>query len=292
MRRRGFTLIELLVVIAIIAVLIALLVPAVQKVREAAARAQCQNNLKQIGLAIHNHHDTLKYFPTSGNKRGNNGTSDGSITYTGTGSPCVGTQQTASHMFQILPYIEQGTIWTSASPKPSTISIYYCPSRRSPMKVNSSSVGTTDYAVAEFGDYNNASTGGWVGVIRMNGANTPVRMASLTDGTSNTILMAEKRMAPRFYTDSTTGIWCDCDGYFFGTECNVMRKSSIQPTPDNQSTQTAAAQIDHAFGSAHIAAMNVLLADGGVRNMNYSVNLTSFQRLCNVADGQTASPDN
>src|SRR5438552_12856993 len=102
-RRTGFTLIELLVVIAIIGILVALLLPAVQKVREGAARLQCKNNLRQIGLAFHNHHDTVGAFPHGGYNV----------------PPATGASPTNraqwSWCYQVLPYIEQTSLYQASS---------------------------------------------------------------------------------------------------------------------------------------------------------------------------------
>jgi prepilin-type N-terminal cleavage/methylation domain-containing protein len=111
--RSAFTLIELLVVIAIIGVLVGLLLPAVQKVREAAARVSCQNNLKQLGLALHNYHDAQGTFPTGGT---------GTLAWWAIngigGKPFSNPPYTAAYtswLFQILPYVEQNNVYTSTS---------------------------------------------------------------------------------------------------------------------------------------------------------------------------------
>src|SRR5262245_39824481 len=129
--RDGFTLIELLVVIAIISTLIAMLLPAVQKVREAAARLHCQNNLKQIGLAFHAHHDAHRSFPTGGWDRTT------PPTYINR-APAVGAQQQAGWGFQILPYLEAQNTWRGGTATDdlgrqlvaigTTNPLYFCPS--------------------------------------------------------------------------------------------------------------------------------------------------------------------
>src|SRR6187397_2048734 len=108
-RRRGFTLIELLVVIAIIGVLIALLLPAVQAARESARRTQCTNNLKQLALGCHNHHDTYKKLPNGGQHW------PFPPEYNSNAVPEVNEKQRAGWGFQVLPFIEQRPLWEGAT---------------------------------------------------------------------------------------------------------------------------------------------------------------------------------
>jgi len=196
--RRGFTLVELLVVIAIIGILIALLLPAVQAAREAARRASCTNNLKQLGLAFHNYHDSFRTFPRY-NQAGTQ--------YTGTWPQLRG----YSALVKILPYIEQkavydgiktvsGDFYYPTDQKPSTatdtpeafglrmrISGFLCPSDKDYPVANA--LGTCNYGVCA------GSNLGWrVTASQQNGvfrATQETSMAAITDGTSNTIMLGE-----------------------------------------------------------------------------------------------------
>lgn len=137
--RRGFTLVELLVVIAIIGILVALLLPAIQSAREAARRTQCKNQLKNIGLAILNHHDSRKVFPTGGA-----GTYPDITNYVEGGRPFGPDKQGLNWCYQILPYLEEGAIQglvTQQALQAASIPLYVCPSRRT---VEAASASNTD----------------------------------------------------------------------------------------------------------------------------------------------------
>ncbi len=291
----GFTLIELLVVIAIIAILIALLVPAVQKVREAAARAQCQNNAKQMGLAFHNHHDTFKYFPSGGL-----GPSvAGGRTMNGN-NPAVYNAQAWGWCYQILPYIEQAPLWRLPAGQDAAIiatpvPIYYCPSRgRTPVV---GGIAVSDYAG------NGGSYGSWgsltTPVNSLDGALTPssgprINFAAITDGTSNVLLLAEKWLYFQWYDDRTSGPGSCidnegyCDGWdndticFSGTTTYAAPNNIVVPQPDGQTGWSCGL----IFGSAHTAGMTAVFCDGSVHFLTFGIDPTVWHNLCSRNDGQ------
>jgi prepilin-type N-terminal cleavage/methylation domain-containing protein/prepilin-type processing-associated H-X9-DG protein len=296
MRRKGFTLIELLVVIAIIAVLIGLLLPAIQKVREAAARTTCQNNLKQIGLGMHNYHSTFGGFPPS--------RTDGSVA-TAPNFPY-------SHAWSasLLPYIEQTASFNLYSYKAdwnnptnyaavrTYLKVFNCPTTP-----NQPRADTTIAAQPSAGDYHamNAIKNfvaincfGLIGMIdkddpRIVGAmrrNELTPIPSITDGTSSTIFIAEDAGRPPFYNAARQvfdpvgkeGGWADPNGPFSldGSNTDGTIPGGCSMNCSNNSE----------IYSFHDGGANVVFADGSVHFLRSTLDLCILARLVTRAGGE------
>jgi prepilin-type N-terminal cleavage/methylation domain-containing protein len=281
--RRAFTLIELLVVIAIIAILIGLLLPAVQKIREAANRLKCANNLKQIGLGIHNFHDTYGNLP-----------------------PARIADQYATWSVMILPFIEQDNLYKTwdltlkyynqpTFDVTAQVPIYLCPSRRRPPQIGQLDEDVASGKKGALGDYASASsdntndavtaydlagaTGSIILGIR-NGTQWESRtnFASVTDGLTNTIFIGEKhiQLGKIAQVKGDRTIWN-------GDSIDVFARAA---GPGKGIVGDLTTATNQRFGSYHPGVCQFVFGDGSVRRLKVTTSETVLSLLVQRSDGQ------
>lgn len=316
----GFTLIELLVVIAIIAILVALLLPAVQQAREAARRSNCKNNLKQMGIAMHNYHDVHGVFAPAFVRVAYNANTWGNTGGSSFGNPGWGWGAL------ILPYIEQSALYDQLTPQLTRLSnlepvlsivrtpikTYTCPSATfNPLNdkftiTDTDMIATSTYK-AVFGSYDTqqgTSTHGisgcslvrgscFTGETGVMGPSSSIKIRDIPDGTSSTVLIGEVPYG-------TTGA-LDTSGNYVNYRASVW--AGISPTGSasnvavcqtlgRPSTVTAAntnaylinGTNSNAFGSHHRGGAQFVLADGGVRFVSENIDVDTLNNLADRAD--------
>jgi prepilin-type N-terminal cleavage/methylation domain-containing protein/prepilin-type processing-associated H-X9-DG protein len=334
--RGGFTLIELLVVIAIIAILIGLLLPAVQKVREAAARAQCMNNLKQMGLACHNYHDTFQVLPSNGD-----GPPQQTTPFTAYYWPfhmklnlfMEGNNLATAFIAAQEPPIARwqgdlqglrlpvGTTNGLADQTPKTM---LCPSdpagRVVQTSLNHGPGGTpTFWGITNYGASTGPSFATWPGgpppgVFDCCSQISTTTLLTITDGTSNTIMLGEKdntepnwalfsTYGPSFFTpqEKAAVAWV---GSIWFTNYIYLESAGeinfrISPQLAQQAAQDSTGGIynqyaplrQHGFGSKHMGGANFAFADGSVRFIRDSITLITLQALSTMNNGEVISED-
>jgi prepilin-type N-terminal cleavage/methylation domain-containing protein/prepilin-type processing-associated H-X9-DG protein len=303
LKRSGFTLIELLVVIAIIAILIGLLVPAVQKVREAAARTQCENNLKQLALAVHSYHDTYKRIPPNATVimyTWGNGTT--------TGDSAVPGPQTWTWIARILPYIEQGplantfnipagTLGNAKAGLVAMIPVLLCPSQdptQNPAtdwpNIGGISMSLTNYKGVSGNNWawssnpafnfkdpkkgNNGLDNG-NGIFYRSDGNRKLTLLGIRDGTSNTMMIGE----------STHEYDQHCGGWAYPNYVNATCAIPLN-YQDPYSTSYGDWPNRYSFHAPHTGGGNFAFADASVRFVQDSIDLPSYWALSTINGGE------